>query len=82
MAIKPNGGLCCIREQIIEDPASGLTIQFELKPETDAPIRMRIYGDLPFGNRELLFDAEGQEAGAGTAVQGACRPSWLKEVGS
>ena len=80
MAIKPNGGTCIIREQIIEDPGSGLTFQFELKPGSDAPIRLRIFGDLPFGNREILFNSRGEEAGAGTALNGSCRPSWIRPV--
>src|ERR1041385_5956188 len=29
MPLKPNGALCQVREQIIEDAASGLTLQFE-----------------------------------------------------
>ena len=28
MALKPNAGVCSIREQTIEDPVSGLTLQF------------------------------------------------------
>ncbi len=80
MAVKPNGGECRIKEQIIEDPVSGLTLQFVSMPGSDAPVRLRIYGDLPHGNREILFNAAGEEAGAGTALQGACRPSWIKEV--
>ena len=75
MAVKPNGGVCAIREQIIEDPVSGLTIQFVSMPESDAPVRMRIFGDLPYGNREILFDKNGDEAGAGTAFGGSCHPS-------
>ena len=82
MAIKPDGGMCHILEQIIEDPVSGLTIQFSLAPGTDAPVRVSIHGDLPYGNREFLFNDKGAEAGAGTALAGSCRPSWLKEVGS
>lgn len=80
MAVKPNAGVCHIREQIIEDPLSGLTIQFELKPGSDAPVRLKIFGNLPHGNREILFNEKGEEAGAGTALGGACRPSWLKPV--
>lgn len=81
MAVKPNGGICSIREQIIEDRATGLTFQFELKPGTDAPVRLHIFGnELPFGSREILFDATGAEAGSGTSLGGACRPTWLKEV--
>jgi hypothetical protein len=80
MAVKPNAGVCAIREQIIEDPVSGLTLQFVLAPDSTAPVRLIISGDLPFGNREILFDRNGVEAGAGTAVAGSCRPSWLKKV--
>ncbi len=80
MAVKPNAQVCMIKEQIIEDPVSGLTFQFELKPGSDAPVRLRIFGDLPHGNREILFDQDGVEAGAGTSLVGACRPSWLREV--
>ena len=80
MALKPNGEVCSIREQIIEDPVSGLTLQFIHKPGTDAPFRLCIFGNIPCGNREILFDANGAEAGAGTALIDSCRPSWLKEV--
>ncbi|MBJ7534575.1 hypothetical protein JDN40_10710 [Rhodomicrobium vannielii ATCC 17100] len=80
MTVKPNGGVCHIKEQIIKDDVSGLTFQFALAPGTDAPVRMRVFGGLPYGNREILFDAEGVEAGAGTALTGSCTPSWLREV--
>lgn len=78
MAIKPNGSLCAIREQIVEDPGSGLILQFEC---IEGRTRVVIAGeDLPFGNREILFDAEGREAGAGTLLGEFRRPSWLKRV--
>ncbi|HYD56293.1 MAG TPA: hypothetical protein VEB41_05255 [Burkholderiales bacterium] len=78
MALKPNGALCAIREQIVEDPATGLVLQFECN---DGRPRLVIAGDsLPFGNREILFDAEGREAGAGTLLGEFRRPSWLKGV--
>ena len=80
MALKPNASVCHIREQIIEDPASGLTFQFAHKPDSDAPYRLYVFGDLPHGNREILFDKDGTEAGAGTLLTGSCRPSWLKQV--
>jgi len=35
---------------------------------------------LPFGNREILLDAEGREAAAGTMVGRFRRPSWLTKV--
>jgi len=78
MALKPAGSLCQIREQIIEDVVTGITLQFESRD--DGTTRLRLYGDFPFGNRELFFDADGQEAAAGTFMGKACRPSWLKEV--
>lgn len=80
MANKPNGELCSVREQIFQDPVSGLTFQFEFKPESDAPVRMRVYGDLPYGNREFLFDRTGAFAGTGTALSGSCRATWIKSV--
>jgi hypothetical protein len=75
MALKPDGNLWTIREQIIEDPATGLAFQFEVMP--DGSHRFRIFGDLPFGNREFIFDDTGVEAGAGTYTSGMCRPAWL-----
>jgi hypothetical protein len=80
MAVKPDALDWSIKEQIIEDPVSGLTFQFVAMPGSDAPFRLRLYGDLPYGNREILFDETGAEAGAGTALQGACPPSWIRRV--
>ena len=78
MATKPGAQKLTIAEQIIEDPVSGLNFQFEARP--DGIGIMRVYGDLPFGNREFLFDTNGEEAGAGVALTGLCRASWMKEV--
>lgn len=79
MAVKPDGKLCPIREQIIEDPVTGLTFQFEVTPSGEA--RMRVYGDsLKLGNRDFAFDTDGELAGTGTATRGLCRPGWLTEV--
>jgi hypothetical protein len=78
MALKPNGIMCEIREQIVEDVATGLILQFEC---TDGRPRVVIAGEsLPYGNREILFDSEGREAGAGTLLGEFRRPSWLKKV--
>ena len=60
-----------ILEQIIEDPVSGLTIQFVFNPNNGTS-RLRLFGDIPYGNREFIFNAEGQEAGAGVALAGLC----------
>ena len=66
MPIKPNGTLCKVREQIVEDDASGLILQFEC---SNGRTRLIIVGDaLPFGNREILFDDDGREAAAGTLL--------------
>ncbi|HYG55501.1 MAG TPA: hypothetical protein VD965_09425 [Burkholderiales bacterium] len=78
MALKPNGVMCKVREQIVEDLATGLILQFEC---ADGRMRLVIAGEsLPFGNREILFDADGCETGAGTLVGDFRRPSWLKKV--
>jgi len=78
MPLKPNGALCRVREQIIEDPASGLILQFECD---DGRLRLLLAGRaMSVGNREILFDDEGREAGAGTLVGEFRRPNWLKPV--
>ena len=78
MPLKPNGALCQGREQIIEDAASGLTLQFECD---DGRLRLVIAGKaLARGNRELLFDEEGREAAAGTLIGEFRRPNWLKSA--
>jgi len=64
MAIKPNGRICEIREQVIEDPVSGLTLQFVFVPESPAPARLRIHDNQSHGNREIIFDRTGAEVGA------------------
>jgi hypothetical protein len=78
MPLKPNGAICHVREQIIEDAASGLTLQFEC---ADGRLRLVIAGKpLPLGNREILFDLQGRQAAAGTLLGEFRRPSWLKGV--
>ena len=78
MPLKPDGASCRVREQIIEDAPSGLTLLFECD---GGRLRLLIAGKaLPLGNREILFDEEGREAAAGTCVGEFRRPSWLKAV--
>jgi len=78
MPLKPQGLVCRVREQIIEDAASGLTLQFECD---GGRLRLVIAGAaLKFGNREILFDEDGREAGAGTLVGEFRKPTWLKAV--
>lgn len=79
MPVKPNGTLCTIKEQIVEDLASGLILQFECS--SNGLTRLVIAGRaLPFGNREIIFDSDGRESAAGTLVGEFRRPSWLKGV--
>jgi hypothetical protein len=77
MALKPDGREIVIREQMIEDLPSGLTLMFERMPSGLA--KLSIFGDLPYCNREIIFDKEGREAGGGTCFN-SCRPSWLRQV--
>jgi hypothetical protein len=78
MPLKPNGEVCKVREQIVEDDASGLILQFEC---SNGRTRLVIAGaSLPFGNREILFDDDGREAAAGTLLGRFRRPSWLSKV--
>lgn len=84
MAVKPNGKLVHIREQIIDDPASGLLLMFSAYPVVEGdPVsaRLRICGDaLPYGNRDFLFHQNGEAGGGGTAAGGVCEATWLREV--
>lgn len=78
MPIKPNGANCTIREQIVDDHATGLTLLFECE---NGRTRLVIASEsLPYGNREILFDEDGKEVGAGTLLGKFRRPSWLKSV--
>jgi hypothetical protein len=78
MSVKPNGKICSIAEQIIEDPVSEITFKFEALD--NGSTKLTLYGDLPFGNRELIFDPEGNNSGSGTATVPLCRPSWIREI--
>ena len=79
MGLKDEARDWTIKEQIIEDPVSGLTIQFEVMPDGDK--RLRFFGPkLQFGNRELVFNENGKMAGSGTHLAGLCKPTWLTSV--
>jgi len=67
-----------ISEQIVEDPVSGLTLQFECLRNGEFAIN--IYGELPLGNRTLIFNEDGELAGTGTAMSGPCRATWIKSA--
>ena len=78
MAIKPDAQKLTIVEQIIEDSVSGLTFQFEARP--DGEFAIYIYGDLPLGNRTLNFSRNGEFEGAGIHLKECPRPTWIRAV--
>lgn len=56
-----------IKEQLINDPVTGLTLIFRVTPSGEA--RLHLLGDiLPFSNRNFQFDEDGNEAGAGVGL--------------
>ncbi len=73
--LKLGAQLCRIREQVLRDPVTGLTLQFEM--DERGLTFLRIFGDFKFGNREIIFDEDGKEAGAGTHAGAVCRPTWM-----
>jgi hypothetical protein len=62
MNIIPGKKLLALREQIIEDAVSGLTIKIVAAP--DGTPRLMIHGGLACGKREFIFDPTGNFAGA------------------
>ncbi len=78
MSVKENAKAWTVKEQIIEDPVTGLTFQFEVMP--DGEFKLRVFGAcLPLGNREFNFDEQSKWVGSGTFT-GHCRPIWLQEI--
>jgi hypothetical protein len=74
MPIKPLARLCYIREQIVEDLPSGLTLQFEAFEDG---VRLTIAGKALESNREIVFDAEGGAVRTEGSKRGFRRPAWL-----
>ena len=57
-----------IKEQYINDPATGLTLIFEVVPSGEG--RLHILGDnLPLGNRDFQFSKDGSLVGTGTGLR-------------
>ena len=74
VTIKPNAQMCSIREQILRDPASGLTFQFEL--DEKGRTRFRVFGEaIPAGSWEVGFE-NGRLSFTGTQLA-TCKPTWL-----
>jgi len=81
MSLKPDGIDWKITEQIVEDLVTGITIQFEVIPNSNDPYRLRLFGNFAFGNREILFDKFGKKSGSGTFVgNGNENPCWLTKI--
>ena len=51
--------------QVIDDPATGLTLQFRVS--ANGELTLTVIGDLPLGNREFIFASDGSLAGTGFA---------------
>ena len=74
MPIKPSARQCHIREQIVEDLPSGLTLQFEA---FEGGVRLTIASKALPTNREIVFDPEGAASKTGPSKRAFRRPSWL-----
>lgn len=65
--LKRNYKTLYIKEQVINDLVTELTLIFRVTPSGEA--RLHILGDnLPFGNRDFQFDKAGKFAGTGTGM--------------
>jgi hypothetical protein len=55
----------CIKEQVVKDPFTELTIEFEVRESGE--FRLFLSGSmLPLDNREFHFDEDGDLVGTGT----------------
>ena len=79
MPIKPNAVSWTVLEQIVEDSASGITLQFAVTSAGE--FRLTVCSDtLPFANRDFVFGADGRLEGTGTGTEGPCPPGWLNAI--
>ena len=75
MAVKPNAKDCVIKEQIIEDRVTGLTIQIRKYSEESGGCQISLHGKcLRFGNRNFVFNEDGALNGTGNRNRGAMHP--------
>jgi hypothetical protein len=74
MPIKPLARLCYVREQVVEDLPSGLTLQFEA---FEGGVRLTIAGRALPSNREIVFDTQGAAVKTQASKHAFRRPSWL-----
>jgi hypothetical protein len=77
--VKPGGRDWVIKEQIITDPSSGITLQFEVL--ADGRKILRVLGDaLPFGNQEIAFGNDGARRWTRVGIEEPPRATWLRKV--
>ena len=66
--IKPNAKTLNIKEQLIDDPVTGLMLIFRVTPSGEG--RLHLSGSiLPFGNRDFQFGSKGELVGTGTGLR-------------
>jgi len=76
-ALKPNAKDWTIKEQIIRDPISGLTLQFDVCP--GGSMRLRIFGDgLSHGHREIGWGANGEREWSAVGKTRVPSPGWVR----
>ena len=75
VSLKTDGKLWQVREQIIEDGVTELSLQFEVSPD-GLPI-LHIFG--PFGRRDFFFTNHGDLHDTGSSLSHE-RPEWSTDV--
>jgi hypothetical protein len=66
--LKQNAKTLYIKEQIVNDEVTGLTLIFSVAPNGEGQLRL-LGNHLPFENRDFQFDTKGRLAGTGTGVR-------------
>lgn len=79
MTTRPNAKPWTILEQIIEDPVSGLALQFEVSNGKPV-LRIYIQGEPIVTHRDIFFAPGGDCEGAGSQVSGCTKPAWPTKI--
>ncbi len=69
--LRTNAKTLSIKEQVINDSVTGLTLIFRVTPSCEANLHI-LGDDLPFGNRDFQFDKGGKLVGTGAGLNGTC----------
>jgi len=70
--LKPDAKTLYIKEQIINDLVTGLTLIFRVAPNEESGLQL-LGDNLLFGNRDFQFDKDGRLVGTGTGVRNCCK---------